>query len=201
MLTFNLSLRTYFYINKSQSVFDNTKKVIIIRETGDEYGLKGLRVLTRDTHSIHSVLKTIIDQNVTKESLTPFNIMTSDSNTMGLIIALVASICFSFFLLFLILLHKYGQNAPSPMLEEKCEQSSKTLPKLIISGPISYVETHQQEEKEPPTPDLEFDEESDSENFRATAPNEDQILKKEISNFSTMKNLSVCGFKWNTLDQ
>lgn len=220
ILSFHLSSRTYFQVNKSLDLFDHSKKVIILRETGEEYGLASMKVITRDMNSVHFMLQTITNQNQTKNSVTQIRDMTVDYSTfIGLTISLVSSIFFSLFLLFFMILNKYGRkiiNTRNKRItnesteQKKCTQHLKIRTKLTISepNPIPIDKKNQVESKEPVTPgsiDLCFDfdetEESDHDNLNSSVPidksvvgNDDQMArnvynKKEINAYSTVENL------------
>lgn len=210
VFSLNLSLHTYLYINKTQNVFDGAKKVIVMRETGDEYGIAGMKVITRDMGSVHVLLKAMTEQNLTGNSVKKHEKMTIEYRTfIGLILGVVTFICVSLFLLFLLISNKFGRighDSPTPESKTKPQTIEKTKPeqkspnrisKLSISGPMPFIVKRQSlKGDEPLSPGsasvdfaFDFDETEESDKRESGINIDRKMSKKEINAYSTVENL------------
>lgn len=178
-LSFNLSSRTYFSANTS--ILSHSKKVIIIRETADDFGIPGIRVSTRDLKSVHAML-----QKISPEDKLPKNVvnMSIDYGTfIGLVLTFIVTICLSLFLFFILCLRKYGRKSDEKSVERK------KIAKISISEPVDKNPVKSRMSTK--SADFSFDFEDYQEENDETVGCEKTLamMKKEIAAFSTVENL------------
>lgn len=209
-LGMSLSWNTYLDLNKSQSVFENVKNLIIVREDKDEYEMKGVKVISTNITQIHeSILNLIVQRTTKSEEIKEKSEMMEvhHGSFIGIIISLIVFISTLVFLAFLYIFKKYGHVKPIKSeiklrkKKEKVEEKQvKRLSKSLISKPTPLKIEILDRGQYPVSPGdasvdftFDFDEIGNSEDDLNDSGQVtgDSTSTAEINAFSTVENLNL----------